>query len=121
MSSRDILQKLSAPAKEWSCVFYNETVNIAIKNGKFEAKCESWESDGALSTNIIAGTTLLECRTFDNADFINGYYQFNMEESEIDGITRQTLTLAPVSVSTKSFVPKNKPGFKLERELRDEN
>lgn len=117
----DILQKLSAPAKEWSCVFYNETVNIAIKNGKFEAKCESWESDGALSTNIIAGTTLLECRTFDNADFINGYYQFNMEESEIDGITRQTLTLAPVSVSTKSFVPKNKPGFKLERELRDEN
>lgn len=117
----DILQKLSAPAKEWSCIFNNETVSIAIKNGKFEAKCESWESSGALSTTIIAGTTLLECRTFDNDDFINGYYQFIMEESEIDGYTRQTLTLAPVSVSTKNFTPKNKPGFKFERELKPEN
>ncbi len=117
----DILQKLSEPAKEWLCIFNNETVNVTIKNGKFEAKCESWESDGGLSTSSIAGTTLLECRTFDNADFMNGYYQFNMEESEIDGIVRQTLTLAPVSVSTKSFAPKNRPAFKLERELRTEN
>ena len=117
----DILQKLSAFTKEWNCIFNNESVSLSIKNAKFEAKCESWESSGAFSTNIIAGTTLLECRTFDNKDFINGYYQFNMEESEIDGIIRQTLVLNPVSVSTKNFVPKtNKPSFKFEREIRAE-
>ncbi|NLK46523.1 MAG: pallilysin-related adhesin [Treponema sp.] len=108
----EILKRIETTSHIWTT---NTNMSVTIKNGQYTATNELWTTRGALTSLRIKGTTLLQFKSFGEEKFLDGYYLPSFVTTKNGSETKETLTLAPVTISIDGYTSTTSKAIKLER------
>ena len=75
-------------------------------------------SSGIITETVINNETLLEFRTLKGEAMLNGHYKSELEMTDTEDSTKETLLLYPVNISIKGFTLTGEAPVRFERTIQ---
>ena len=110
-----LLNKIESESQIWTTP---DNMSVTIKKSQFFIANDEKNSSGIITETVINNETLLEFRTLKGEAMLNGHYKSELEMTDTEDSTKETLLLYPVNISIKGFTLTGEAPVRFERTIQ---
>jgi hypothetical protein len=110
-----LLNKIESESQIWTTP---DNMSVTIKKSQFFITNDERNSSGIITETMINNETLLEFRTLKGESMLKGHYKPELEMTDTDDSTKETLLLYPVNISIKGFSLTGEAPVRFERTIQ---
>ena len=92
-------------------------MSVTIKKSQFFITNDEKNSSGIITETVINNEPLLEFRTLQGETLLKGHYKAELETTDTENSTTETLLLYPVNISIKGFSLTGEAPVRFERSI----
>ncbi|MBO7486080.1 MAG: pallilysin-related adhesin [Spirochaetaceae bacterium] len=113
-TASQLLKQIESNSQIWTT---SDNMSVTIKKSQFFITNDEKNSSGIITETVINNEPLLEFRTLQGETLLKGHYKAELETTDTENSTTETLLLYPVNISIKGFSLTGEAPVRFERSI----